>query len=147
MSRDGLLPEKLSSIHPRFRTPHVVTWITGVVVAFAAAFLPVGRLADISNSGTLFAFAVVSIAVLVLRKTQPDRHRPFRTPLIWLFAPLSVVGCATLFAFLPWQAKLLFPVWSLIGLAFYFSYGYRHSHVARGHAGVPEADIPGPIAD
>jgi APA family basic amino acid/polyamine antiporter len=145
MARDGLLPEKLSSVHPRFRTPHVVTWITGVAVAFAAAFLPVGRLADISNSGTLFAFAVVSVAVLVLRRTEPDRHRPFRTPLIWLFAPLAVAGCVVLFVFLPWQAMLLFPVWSAIGLAFYFSYGYRHSHVARGTTEVPDVELPGPI--
>lgn len=147
MARDGLLPEKLSSVHPRFRTPHVVTWITGIAVAFAAAFLPVGRLADISNSGTLFAFAVVSVAVLVLRRTQPDRPRPFRTPLLWLFAPLAVVGCAILFLFLPWQAKLLFPVWSAIGLTFYFAYGYRHSHVARGTTDVAETDLPGPIKD
>ena len=147
MSRDGLLPEKLSTIHPRFRTPHVVTWITGIAVAFAAAFLPVGQLADISNSGTLFAFAVVSVAVLVLRRTQPGRHRPFRTPLIWLFAPLSIAGCATLFAFLPWQAQLLFPVWSVIGLVFYFAYGFSHSHVGRGHTEVPEAEIPGPISE
>lgn len=147
MARDGLLPEKLSSVHPRFRTPHIVTWITGIAVAFAAAFLPVGRLADISNSGTLFAFAVVSLAVLVLRRTQPDRHRPFRTPLIWLFAPLAIVGCVTLFLFLPWQAKLLFPVWTAIGLAFYFAYGYRHSHVARGTTEVPDVELPGPIKD
>lgn len=147
MARDGLLPEKLSSVHPRFRTPHIVTWITGIAVAFAAAFLPVGRLADISNSGTLFAFAVVSVAVLVLRRTQPDRHRPFRTPLIWLFAPLAIVGCVTLFLFLPWQAKLLFPVWTAIGLAFYFAYGYRHSHVARGITEVPDVELPGPIKD
>ena len=147
MARDGLLPEKLSSVHPRFRTPHVVTWITGVAVAFAAAFLPVGQLADISNSGTLFAFAVVSVAVLVLRRTEPDRHRPFRTPLIWLFAPLAVAGCAVLFVFLPWQAMLLFPVWSAIGLAFYFAYGYRHSHVARGTTEVPDVEMPEPIKD
>src|SRR5438309_11775028 len=77
MARDGLLPEKLSSVHPRFRTPHVVTWITGISVAFGAAFLPVGQLADFSNSGTLFGFAVVSLAVLVLRHNQPHRHGPF----------------------------------------------------------------------
>jgi APA family basic amino acid/polyamine antiporter len=147
MARDGLLPEKLSSVHPRFRTPHIVTWITGVAVAFAAAFLPVGRLADISNSGTLFAFAVVSVAVLVLRRTQPDRHRPFRTPLLWLFAPLAVIGCVILFFFLPWQAKLLFPVWTAIGLAFYFAYGYRHSHVARGTTEVHDVELPGPIKE
>lgn len=147
MSRDGLLPEILSRIHSRFRTPHVVTWITGIAVAFAAAFLPVGRLADISNSGTLFAFAVVSLAVLVLRRTQPDRKRPFRAPLIWLFAPLSVIGCTILFFFLPWQAQLLFPVWSLIGLGFYYAYGYRHSHVGKGKAKVPDVELPGPIAN
>ena len=131
MARDGLLPEILSSVHPKFRTPHVVTWITGIAVAFGAAFLPVGQLADFSNSGTLFGFAVVSLSVLVMRRTQPQRRRPFRAPLIWLFAPLAVMGCVMLFFFLPWQAKLLFPIWSGIGLVFYFSYGYRHSHVGK----------------
>ncbi len=131
MSRDGLLPEVLSRVHPRFRTPHVVTWITGVAVAFAAAFFPVGQLADISNSGTLFAFAAVSLAVMVLRRTEPGRHRPFRAPLVYLFGSLAVTGCMVLFFFLPWQAKVLFPVWSLIGLVFYYGYGHRHSHVGK----------------
>ena len=138
MSRDGLLPEILSRVHPRFRTPHVVTWITGVAVAFAAAFLPVGQLADISNAGTLFAFAAVSLAVMVLRHTQPQRRRPFRAPAIYLFGTLSVVGCIVLFVFLPWQAKLLFPIWSAAGLVFYYAYGFRHSHVGLGHPEVPE---------
>ena len=142
MARDGLLPEVLSRVHPRFRTPHVVTWITGIAVAFGAAFLPVGRLADFSNSGTLFGFAIVSLSVLVMRHTQPNRHRPFRAPLLWLFSPLAVCGCVMLFFFLPWQAKLLFPIWTAIGLLFYFSYGYRHSHVARGKTEVPELDAP-----
>ena len=137
MSRDGLLPEVLSRVHPRFRTPHVVTWITGVAVAFAAAFLPVGQLADISNSGTLFAFASVSVAVMVLRHTQPNRPRPFRAPLVYLFGTLSVMGCAILFVFLPWQARLLFPIWAAIGLAFYYAYGYRHSHVGRELRDIP----------
>ena len=109
----------------------MVTWITGIAVAFAAAFLPVGQLADFSNSGTLFGFAVVALSVLVMRRTQPNRHRPFRAPLIWLFAPLSIAGCATLFVFLPWQAQLLFPIWAGIGLVFYYAYGYRHSHIGR----------------
>src|SRR5882757_8591935 len=90
MSRDGLLPEVLSRVHPRFRTPHVVTWITGIAVAVAAAFLPVGQLADFSNSGTLFAFGTVSLAVMVLRHTQPERPRPFRSPLVYVFGTLSV---------------------------------------------------------
>jgi len=144
MSRDGLLPEVLSRVHPRFKTPHVVTWITGVCVAVAAAFLPVGQLADISNSGTLFAFAIVSIAVLVLRYTAPDRARPFRTPWIWFFAPLSAGGCIILFFFLPAPAMILFPVWSAIGLVFYFAYGYRNSHVGRGVTEVPELDPDAP---
>ena len=144
MSRDGLLPEILSRVHPRFRTPHVVTWITGVGVAFAAAFLPVGQLADISNSGTLFAFAAVSVAVMVLRYTQPERPRPFRAPWVYLFGTLSVMGCVILFVFLPWQARLLFPIWAMIGLGFYYAYGYRHSHVGRGVTEVPELDRDAP---
>ncbi|HET7084530.1 MAG TPA: amino acid permease [Rhizomicrobium sp.] len=147
MARDGLLPEILSSVHPRFRTPHVVTWITGISVAFGAAFLPVGQLADFSNSGTLFGFAVVSLAVLVMRATQPGRPRPFRAPMLWLFSPLAILGCVVLFFFLPWQAKLLFPIWTGIGLLFYFAYGYRHSHVGRGKAELPELDkdAPAPV--
>ncbi len=144
MSRDGLLPEMLSKVHPRFHTPHVVTWITGGFVAFGAAFLPVGKLADISNAGTLFAFAAVSLAVMVLRRTQPGRKRPFRTPAVHLFGILSVIGCLVLFVFLPWQAQLLFPIWSAAGLVFYYAYGYRHSHVGRGVTEVPELDSDAP---
>ena len=101
MARDGLLPERLASVHPRFRTPHVVTAFTGVVVTLAAAFLPVGKLADYSNSGTLFAFAMVALSVLVLRRTDPDRRRPFRTPAVGIIAPLAILGCIGLYAFLP----------------------------------------------
>jgi APA family basic amino acid/polyamine antiporter len=144
MARDGLLPEVLSHVHPRFRTPHVVTWITGLSVAVGAAFLPVGKLADFSNSGTLFGFAVVSLAVLVMRYTHPQRHRPFRAPMLWLFSPLAILGCLILFFFLPWQAKLLFPIWTAIGLVLYFAYGYRHSHVGRGQTEVPEFDKDAP---
>jgi APA family basic amino acid/polyamine antiporter len=131
-------------VHPRFHTPHVVTWITGGFVAFGAAFLPVGKLADISNAGTLFAFAAVSLAVMVLRRTQPGRKRPFRTPAVHLFGILSVIGCLVLFVFLPWQAQLLFPIWSAAGLVFYYAYGYRHSHVGRGVTEVPELDSDAP---
>jgi APA family basic amino acid/polyamine antiporter len=134
MARDGLLPKPLSAVHPRFNTPHVVTMITGVGVAFAAAFLPVGKLADYSNSGTLFAFAVVSLAVMVLRFTAKDRHRPFRTPLLFIVAPLSIFGCVVLFISLSIEAKLLFPIWAAIGLVFYFSYGFWRSNVRRGIA-------------
>ncbi|MBX9918071.1 MAG: amino acid permease [Nitrosomonas sp.] len=132
MSRDGLLPEVLSRIHPRFKTPHIVTYVTGLGVMTAAAFLPVGKLADISNSGTLFAFMVVAFTVMILRIKDKSRARPFRTPIVWLIGPLAVLGCITLFFFLPADAKLVFPIWSGIGLIFYFLYGYRKSHVGRG---------------
>ncbi len=146
MSRDGLLPEVLSRIHPRFKTPHIVTYVTGLGVIIAAAFLPVGKLADISNSGTLFAFMIVAFTVMILRIKDGSRARPFRTPAIWLVGPLAVIGCITLFLFLPADAKLVFPIWSGIGLIFYFLYGYRKSHVARG-IGTPTGgeDIISPV--
>ena len=144
MSRDGLLPEVLSTVHPRFRTPHVITIITGIVVALFAAFFPVGALADISNSGTLFAFAAVAIAVLVLRKTDPNRHRPFRTPAVAIVAPLAVLGSIYLFFSLSWYTLALFAGWAVVGLVVYFLYSRSHSHVGRGHVEVHEddADIP-----
>jgi len=141
MARDGLLPEKLATVHPKWKTPYIVTLVTGVFVAIAAALLPVGQLADISNSGTLFAFFMVSIAVLVLRKRDPHRHRPFRTPLVWVVAPLAAAGCVGLFWNLPNEAKLVLPIWGGIGLVVYFLYGYRKSHVGRGIFDVHEEDI------
>ena len=147
MARDGLLPDRLSAVHERFRTPYIVTVVTGVVVAIAAAFLPVGTLADYSNAGTLFAFAAVSLGVMILRRKDPNRPRPFRTPAIYLIAPLSIAGCLLLFINLNNESKLLFVSWTAIGLVIYFLYGYRHSNVARGIIDVPElaADAPGSI--
>ena len=132
MARDGLLPEVLSRIHPRFKTPHIVTMITGLGVTLAAAFFPVGKLADVSNSGTLFAFFVVSIAVMILRIKEKDRRRPFRTPFIWVVGPLAMLGTLILFYYLPAEAQWVFPLWGSIGLVFYFLYGYRKSHLALG---------------
>ena len=141
MSRDGLLPEFLSKVHPRFHTPHVITILTGIFVACFAAFFPVGILADISNSGTLFAFAMVAIAVLALRKVDPDRRRPFRTPLVGLVAPLAVVGCVYLFFSLSRETILLFVTWAAVGLVIYFAYSRRTSHVGRGLVEVHEPEI------
>lgn len=141
MSRDGLLPEAFSRIHPRYDTPHVITIITGVAVAFFAAIFPVGQLANVSNSGTLFAFAAVSIAVMVLRRKDPSRRRPFRTPLLFLTAPFSVVGCLYLFFSLDEKSKLLFLLWAFLGLVIYFSYSRRRSHVGRGLMEVHESEI------
>jgi APA family basic amino acid/polyamine antiporter len=130
MSRDGLLPEVLSKVHPTFHTPHVITLITGILVALFAAMFPVARLADVSNTGTLFAFFVVALGVMVLRVRDPSRPRPFRTPFIWVVGPLAMVGCAVLFFSLDIVSKSLFCYWAIFGLVFYFLYGYRRSALA-----------------
>lgn len=150
MSRDGLLPDVLSTVHPKFKTPYIVTAITGGLVAVAAAFFPVGQLADISNAGTLYAFMFVAIALLVLRKRDPARKRHFRVPGAWVIAPLTIVGCVFLFFNLPTQAMLFLPIWGAIGLVIYFLYGRRMSHLGRGTVEVHEPeyadiepDIPG----
>lgn len=135
MSRDGLLPDVLSSVHPRFFTPHVITYITGIVVSLCAALFPVGKLADTSNAGTLLAFAMVSVGVMILRRRQPARPRPFRTPLVWIVCPLAVAGCILLFVNLSVIAKIVFVVWAIIGLIFYRLYGYSRSQMAPHNAG------------
>ena len=144
MSRDGLLPEGLSKVHSKFHTPHIITLITGVFVALFAAFFPVGALADVSNSGTLFAFAAVAVAVLVLRRTDPNRRRPFRTPAVAVVAPLAAAGSIYLFFSLSKETQLLFAGWAIIGLVVYFLYGYRKSHVARGLVEIPELSPDAP---
>lgn len=141
MARDGLLPAKLASIHPKFRTPHVVTVVTGIAAAFAAAILPVGKLADYSNAGTLFAFMMVAISVMVLRKTDPGRKRPFRTPIVYIIAPLAIIGCIGLYLSLPLTAKLVLPGWGAIGLVIYFLYSRSRSHVGLGITEVNEGDL------
>ena len=130
MSRDGLLPNVFSKIHPKFFTPHVITYITGTVVSLCAALFPVGKLADTSNAGTLLAFAMVSIGVMILRRTQPGRKRPFRTPFVWIVCPLAVAGCLLLFVNLSGVAKSVFVVWAAIGLIFYRLYGYKRSQMS-----------------
>jgi APA family basic amino acid/polyamine antiporter len=144
MSRDGLLPDALSKVHPKFKTPYVVTAITGGLVALGAAFFPVGQLADISNAGTLYAFMMVAIALLVLRKKDPTRKRHFKVPLVWFVAPATIFGCIFLFFNLPMQAMLFLPIWGAIGLVIYFVYSRSRSHLGRGIIDVPElaADAP-----
>ncbi len=130
MSRDGLLPEGLSKVHPTFHTPHIITMITGVAVSLFSAMFPVGILADISNSGTLFAFMAVAVGVMILRVTQPDRARPFRTPLVWIVCPAAILGCLLLFLNLSAYTIELFVGWAAIGVVVYLAYGLRKSHLA-----------------
>jgi len=144
MSRDGLMPEIFSRVHPRYKTPHIVTIMTGIFVSIFAALFPVGALADISNSGTLFAFAAVSIAVLVLRRTDPDRKRPFRTPAVAIVAPIATLGCLYLFFSLSIYTISLFFGWAAIGLVVYFLYGRRKSHLGQGLIETHETDEDAP---
>jgi basic amino acid/polyamine antiporter, APA family len=132
MARDGLLPAPLAKVHPKYKTPHVITMITGIFVALFAALFPVGQLADISNSGTLYAFATVTIGVIMLRIKQPNRERPFRTPLLWVVAPLATAGCVFLFTQLSFYTLQLFFGWAAIGLVVYFLYSRSRSHVGQG---------------
>ncbi|WP_073974925.1 amino acid permease [Erythrobacter donghaensis] len=132
MSRDGLLPERLSVVHPRWKTPHIVTAFTGLVVGVAAAFLPVGLLADYANAGTLYAFFMVAVTVMVLRRTDPDRPRPFRMAGVNIIAPLTMLGCLFLYINLPIEAILVLPLWGVLGIAIYFGYSRSRSHLGRG---------------
>jgi APA family basic amino acid/polyamine antiporter len=141
MSRDGLLPEGLSKVHPKWKTPYVVTALTGIGVAIAAALLPVGQLADVANAGTLYAFFMVALAVMLLRKKEPNRERKFRVPMLWLVGPLTMIGCLGLYLLLPLAAILVLPIWGAIGLLIYFGYSYRASHLGRGLVEVHEPEI------
>lgn len=132
MSRDGLLPERLSTVHPKWKTPHIVTMVTGIAVAIGAAFFPVGQLADWANAGTLYAFMMVAICVMILRRTAPNAPRGFKTPALWLIGPLTIAGTIFLFANLPWQAIAVFFIWAVIGIVVYFAYSRHKSHLGRG---------------
>ncbi|MFI0349281.1 amino acid permease [Actinomadura sp. 9N407] len=129
MSRDGLLPAWLSAVHPRFGTPYRSTVLMGVIAAVLAGFIPLSALAELVNIGTLFAFLVVSIAVLILRRTRPDLPRAFRVPLVPLVPVLSVLGCLFVMLNLPLDTWLRFLAWMAIGIVVYFAYGRRHSRL------------------
>ena len=130
MSRDHLLPPSMAKVHPRFGTPYRLTIGVGLVVALLAGFIPLSALAELVNIGTLFAFIVVSVGVLVLRRTHPDLDRSFRTPLVPLVPVLSVLACLWLMLNLPLETWLRFAVWMGIGFVVYFGYSRRNSRLA-----------------
>ncbi|MBI4401979.1 MAG: amino acid permease [Nitrospirae bacterium] len=130
MSRDGLLGPWLSKVHTRFRTPHHATLLTGMAVAVLSALVPIGEAADMTNIGTLFAFALVCVGVLVLRRIKPNHPRPFRVPFMPWVPLLGMGACLGLMAFLPTITWIRFGVWTVIGVAVYFGYGARHSKLA-----------------
>lgn len=135
MARDGLLPPFAAKLDPKTRTPKVTTLITGVCVALGALVADDAATYDLTNIGTLAAFSVVCIGVLVLRIREPDRPRPFRVPFVWAVTLLGAGACVFVMRGLPSSAWVAFAVWMAIGLAFYFAYGYRHSVLRRPQSG------------
>jgi basic amino acid/polyamine antiporter, APA family len=131
MSRDGLFPKLFSAVHPRFKTPHWSTWIAGFAVGIPAGIFAISDAADLTNIGTLFAFALVSLGVIILRRTQPDRQRAFRVPLVPWFPLISIVLCGGLMTGLTVITWLRFVVWLVLGLTIYFFYSRHRSEFAR----------------
>ena len=129
MGKDGLLPAWASTIHPRFRTPHVTTLITGAIVMLASGFTAIDVLGELVSIGTLFAFVIVSIGVIVLRRTRPDLPRPFKTPFVPALPIASAVVSTALMAALPWSTWERLIIWMALGLVIYFAYGRSHSYL------------------
>jgi APA family basic amino acid/polyamine antiporter len=131
MARDGLLPPFLARVHSKYKTPHIGTIITGVFVAFFAAFANIAEVVELTNIGTLFAFVAVSAGVLVLRRKEPNRARPFRVPLVPLTPLISIAACTYLMFQLPRKTWVFFGIWLVLGMLIYLLYGIRHSRLRR----------------
>jgi APA family basic amino acid/polyamine antiporter len=138
MARDGLLPPRVfGAVHPRFRTPHLSTMLTGAVICVVGAFTPIADLEEMVNIGTLMAFVIVCAAVLILRIKRPEAHRPFRCPAVYLLAPLGILVNFIMMMFLPPVTWLRLVGWLAIGLCIYFFYGMAHSTLGRQMRGLP----------
>lgn len=127
MSRDGFLPKSLQIIHKKYNTPHVITWVSGIIVVLGALFMDLNVSAELCNFGTFTSFTIVCIAVLILRKTDPNRHRPFKVPFVPFFPILGILFCGGLMIyslFTLGTSAILFPLWVIIGVIFYFAYCY-----------------------
>ncbi|HEU4408126.1 MAG TPA: amino acid permease [Polyangiaceae bacterium] len=145
MARDGLLPPWAAKIHPKYKTPHVTTLVTGALVALGALVADDAATYDLTNIGTLSAFALVCVGVLVLRIKEPDRPRPFRVPFVWPVTLLGAASCLFVMQGLPPHAWVRFGIWLAIGLVLYFAYGFRHSTLRHGRGPVA-LDPPPPSA-
>src|SRR5438046_2753529 len=130
MSRDGLLPQFVHKIHPRFQTPYITSIVTGIAVAFVASLLTVREAGSLVSIGTLLAFVIVSAGVLFLRVREPNLPRPFKTPAVWLVAPLGAISALSLMVALPWRTWERLIIWFVVGIVIYFGYGVRKSKLA-----------------
>jgi len=131
MANDGLLAPFAKKIHPTFRTPHITSVITGVVVAIASGFTPIGILGEMVSIGTLMAFVIVSVGIIFLRYQRPELDRPFKVPLVPFVPALSALVSLGLMAGLPGATWLRLVVWMTIGIVLYFAYGFNHSEVRK----------------
>lgn len=131
MARDGMIPPAFSNIHPRFATPWKGNLITGVICGIMAGVLPLDLLGELVSIGTLVAFIVVCIGVMLLRVRAPDVHRPFRTPLVWITAPLGIFICGVMISFLPIDTWIRLAIWTAIGFVIYFLYSVKHAKPPR----------------
>ena len=129
MSKDGLLPPVFSKVHKKFKTPYISTIITGSVAMILAGILPIGILGELVSIGTLLAFAIVCVSIIVLRKTKPDIKRPFKTPFVPVIPALGAIICLTQMAALPLDTWLRLIIWMAIGFVIYFCYGIRKSNL------------------
>jgi APA family basic amino acid/polyamine antiporter len=127
MARDGLLPPWAAKVHPKYQTPHITTILTGLAVGLVAGLANIGEIVELTNIGTLFAFVLVAVGILILRRTNPDQPRPFRTPWVPVVPLLAIASCLFLMVQLPWITWVRFVVWLACGMLFYFAYGARHS--------------------
>ncbi len=135
MCRDGLLPQRLADVHPRYGTPARLTVILGTLIAILAAVLPLAKVVELVNIGTLFAFVLVNIGVIILRRTRPDMPRPYRVPLSPLFPLLGIAFAAYLMYQLPLTTWLRFLIWLAAGMVIYALYGYRNSRLRLSGGG------------
>ena len=142
MCRDGLMPLRFADVNPKTRTPIRITATFGVLIALVAAFIPLTEIVKLVNIGTLFAFIVVNIGVIILRRTKPDLKRGYRVPFVPVFPIIGVLLCCYLMRYLEGATWLRFVGWLVLGLVVYFLYGIRHSRLRRGETVDPEAELP-----
>jgi APA family basic amino acid/polyamine antiporter len=127
MSIDGILPPFMGRVHKKYRTPHITTIIVGAIIAVISGLFPIDLIAELVSIGTLLAFTMVCISVVILRIKRPDMHRPFKVPIVYFVAAAGAIGCVYLMTSLPVSTWIRLGIWTVIGLAIYFFYGMKHS--------------------